>query len=199
MYIVLSILAVFILIRQISTLVMMWKANGSQVYPHFILLVLTLLLASCTVDDEEVMFSSPCVDDSCIASMNFPGYLDSNGYYHIDLDFTQEYPPRFTIDLEASMVKDYFLYNGDPVVTANFNSDTSYQLETTLFTETINVVPNEPIYFSKKSPTTVVSKRIVGPFPPEIEGDTIQIEGIVWWEAGMHTKGREINAKFIVE
>ena len=199
MYIVLSIIVVFILIRQISTVAMIWKSNGIEVLPHFIVLLLLLLLASCTVEDDEVMFSSPCVDNSCVASMDFPGYLDSNGYYHIDLDFTQEYPPRFTIDLEASMVKDFFLYNGTPAVSANFDSDTTYQLETTLFTETINVVPNEPVYFSKKSPTIVGSKRIVGPFPPEIEGDTIHITGTVWWEAGMHTKGRDINAKFIVE
>ena len=60
-----------------------------------------VLFFSCTVDD---LPSSPCIDGDCDAEMVLPGYLDENGYRHIDLDFTGEYLPWFQVDVFADKV-----------------------------------------------------------------------------------------------
>ena len=42
-------------------------------------------------------------------------------------------------------------------------------------------------------------KRIVGPFPPEMEGDTINIKAVIFWDAGINYLEKEISIDFIVE
>lgn len=62
------------------------------------------------------------------------------------------------------------------------------------------VVQNTFIYFSNtKSNETLYTRRIVGPFPPYMQGDTIQIDGRIFWEAGNFSELKKISSKFIIE
>ena len=227
MLILLTILVILLLIRQLATVAMIWKANGIEVIPHFIVLVLLILFASCSKDS----LSETC-SGGCDARMELPGYLDGNGYYHIDLDFTGEYLPRFNIDVFATPIVPEYQYNEVSVVSAEFDSDTfwklgenliyrvSYynpfnseytsstvvpsrveELTLNLFTgQEVNVVQNTEIYFRENKPSAeLFTKRIVGPFPPQIVGDTITIYAEIYWEAGNYSKFQYLEEKFIIE
>ena len=94
---------------------------------------LLLLALSCTVEDP---VPQACIGGDCDASMDFGAYRDSNGYYHISLDWTREYYPYFTVKVEASRVDPYHHYNHVPYVSAEFDSDTFWVIgEGLTFTE----------------------------------------------------------------
>ena len=89
------------MLRQITSYV---YANGEESIVGIGLLVLMLaMFASCSKDD----IPQVCYDGSCDASLELPGNLDSNGYYHIDLDWNGEYFPRFSIDVYADATDPY--------------------------------------------------------------------------------------------
>jgi hypothetical protein len=69
--------------------------------------------------------------------MVFPSEPDSNGFYHVELDWTSEYLPYFTIDVFASKLREEYLYNGVHNVEARFESDTYWVIGDTL-TFTVN-------------------------------------------------------------
>lgn len=187
------IICFFVLAFQLRTVAMMWKLNGIDILPQLIVLVFLLLLASC--EPEPVPPSNTCVDGTCSASLSLPGYQDVNGYYHIDLDWTGEHYPRFNIIIDAALTSKDYWYNNTPVIQAHFDTDTTWEFQNDI----IPVVQPSRVMLSKYSDSRASGVRIVGPFPPEMEGDTIEIKATVWWEAGIQTKGREITAKFIVE
>lgn len=157
------------------------------------LLLSVIFLTSC--EPEPLPVSETCMDGECQAYLELPGYQDNNGFYHIDLDWTGEHYPRFNILVDAPLTTKDFWYNGAPVVQAHFDTDTYWQFQN----DNLPVVQPSRIYLSKYSESRASGKRIVGPFPPEMEGDTIEIYATVWWEAGINTKGRKVFAKFIVE
>lgn len=193
MLILLTILAVLLLIRQLSTVAMIWKANGIEVLPHFIVLVLLILFASCSKDDS---IPQVCYDGTCDARLEIPGELDDNGYYHIDLEWNGQYYPRFSIDTYADATDSYWWYNDQPVVQANFYTDTTWKFQN----DVLPIVQQNRIYLSSKDKSNILyGKRIVGPFPPEMQGDTIQINAVIFWDAGINYKEKEISIKFIVE
>src|SRR6056300_1706051 len=86
-------------------------------------LILLLALASCTkpLDDPTL-----CIPGYCDAEMVFPITLDENGYYHVDLDWDQEYYPYFAVDVNASPIDPFFFYGDHPVASAEFDSNTSW-------------------------------------------------------------------------
>lgn len=90
--------------------------------------LLLLSTLSCTKTD----IFPVCPDDDCQATMYFPGPQDKNGYYHITLDWSQEYYPYFHVDIDASPTSEPYKYNGDSVVSAKFDSDTSWVIGDTL-------------------------------------------------------------------
>ena len=92
------------------------------------------LLLACSRDDIPL---SPCLDGDCNATMVFPSEKDSNGFYHVELDWTSEYLPYFSIDVYASKLRDQYLYNGEHHVEAKFESDTYWVIGDTL-TFTVN-------------------------------------------------------------
>jgi len=167
----------------------------------------------------------------CDAQMVFPSNKDQNGYYHVELDWTREYLPYFHLDATASKVDPYYHYNGIGVVSAEFDSNTTWILGDSLvysnptynpFTGNyssagamipvnvnelvltqfagieLNVVQGTSVYFSDNG-TNLKSKRIVGPFPPQMIGDTITIYMEVFWDAGMNSKLERFSEKFIVK
>ena len=90
--------------------------------------IVILTAFSCTKDSVPTV----CSDGICDASMIFPVEADKNGYYHIPLDWDQEYYPYFSIDVEADTTSPEYRYAGDPVITARFDSDTSWVIGDTL-------------------------------------------------------------------
>lgn len=95
--------------------------------------LLPLLLINCTKPDD---ISSPCISGDCDARLilNYP--LDSNGYYHVDLDFDAAYQngywPRFNMYVEADDMYEEYQYNKVSVVEARFDTDTYWTIDGTL-------------------------------------------------------------------
>lgn len=190
--------------------------------------ILILTALSCTKSS----ISTVCPNGDCNASMIFPVEVDNNGYYHVPLDWNQEYYPYFTVEVEADTTNPEYHYAGDPVVTARFDSDTTWIIGDTLvvkqayykpfegdWTSTggalptffknlnlnqfngtvVNIAQNTHLYFSDKS-GTLHTKRILGPFPPHMVGDTVTIFMEVRWSAGEDSiKKSDYIEKFIVE
>jgi len=178
------------MLRQITSYV---YANGEESIVGIGLLVLMLaMFASCSKDD----IPQVCYDGSCDATLELPGNIDSNGYYHIDLEWNGEYFPRFSIDIYADATDPYWWYNETPVAQANFYTDTTIDVGYDI----IPVVQSSRINLSSRDKSnTLYGKRIVGPFPPEMKGDTIDVKAVIFWDAGINYKEKEISIKFIVE
>lgn len=194
MYLMLLTLVIFILIRQLTTVAMIWKINGIEVVPHFVVLVLLLLFSSCSI--EEALDPPTCYGGECNATFTVEGELDSNGYYHVDLDFTQQYYPRFDILIDATPTDPWWWYNEVPVVQANFYTEDTWEFQNDI----LPVVQPNRVYLSQKSKFSMTGKRIVGPIPPEMQGDTITIEPEVFWEAGSASRYLVFNElKIIIE
>ena len=193
MLVVLSIIALIILIRQLVTVAMIWKTSEIEVVPHFLVLILLLFFASCT---KEEAIPQICYDGDCDARVDVPGTLDENGYYHIDLDWSGQYYPRFSIDTYADATDPYWWYNDQPVVQANFYTDDTWNFQY----DELPIVQQNRIYLSSRDKSnTLYGKRIVGPIPPQMQGDTIAIKAVIFWDAGINYKEKEISIKFIVE
>ena len=81
-----------------------------------------ILLTSCEKDD----LPPDTCPDGCQAQMLWNYEKDANGYYHVPLDWTGEYLPYFFVDVTASEVDPFWQYNGESVVEARFDSNTSW-------------------------------------------------------------------------
>ena len=88
--------------------------------------LLPLLLINCTKPDD---VSSPCISGDCDARLILDYPLDSNGYYHVDLDFNGEYYPRLNIYVEADDMYPEYQYNGSTVIEAKFDTDTFWTID----------------------------------------------------------------------
>ena len=124
-------------------------------------------LASCSIDP----ITPDTCPGGCDAQMLFPVQADANGYYHVELDWTGEYLPWFYVDIKATPTAPEYQYNGDSVVEARFDSNTSWILGEDL-------VIQQPIYtpFGNYTsnwlpiPTSWVDVEL-----PQYEGEEINI------------------------
>jgi len=132
----------------------------------------------------------------CDAQMVFPVEKGENGYYSIELDWDKEYLPYFSIDLIASKVNPEYHYNGIGVVSAELYSNSTWVLESSGLV--VDVIQESSVYFSE-SGDNLRSRRVVGPFPPEMIGDTVIVYMEVFWDAGMNSKISKYSEKFIVK
>jgi len=184
-------------------------------------------LASCTIDP----IAPEACSGGCDAAILFPMLPDSNGFYHVPLDWSREYLPYFSVDIRATQVLPEFRYNEESVVRANFDSDTSWIIGDTLvvsvpifkpfsgdWTSTgllpsgsvdvdltqfegveVNIAQPTTLYF-KKVGNALQSKRVLGPFIPQMIGDTITIAMKIQWDAGQYSVTKDnFSQKFIVE
>ena len=192
-------------------------------------LIFLYALTSC----EREQFNLPCETGYCEYNILSPTGADENGYIHTELDWTSEYWPYFTLDVEADRTADEYKYNGESVVQAQFDTDSYFILSDSL-NVTINlynpwqgletwggypipvrdtivtlsqfegyivpVVQNTNIYFSEDEVGRFTTRRVVGPFPPTMIGDTITLYMKVKWDLGSEilTKDDFIQ-KFIIE
>jgi len=97
--------------------------------------ILSILLYSCSEPYE----SPTCITGDCDAKMIFPVNADENGFYHVKLDWSRDFLPYFTVEVEASPVSSEYTYNNESHVIANFDSDT-------IWTIGESVVYTEPLY-----------------------------------------------------
>lgn len=193
MFGVLTVVLVYLVVWMLRQITSYVYANGEESIVGIGLLVLMLaMFTSCSKDD----IPQICYDGSCDATLELPGNIDSNGYYHIDLEWNGEYYPRFSIDIYADATDPYWWYNETPVAQANFYTDTTIDVGYDI----IPVVQSSRINLSSRNKSnTLYGKRIVGPFPPEMKGDTIDVKAVIFWDAGINYKEKEISIKFIVE
>tara|TARA_Y100001972_G_C7491732_1_gene249353 strand:- start:26 stop:646 length:621 start_codon:yes stop_codon:yes gene_type:complete len=104
------------------------------------------LFTSCIKED---IAPSPCITGDCNVEMEFPGYEDSNGIHHIDLDFTGDYLPYFAVEAFADQLKPQYEYNNRQVVEARFDSDTYWTIGDSLMVTVNNYDPfNGPYDYS---------------------------------------------------
>ena len=155
--------------------------------------------------ESETLSPSLCLDGNCDGSLSIPGYVDANGYYHIDLDFTGEYYPRFSIYVEADDVDPYYYYNDMGVVQAAFESPSNWTLPSG---EILEIVQSTTIYLNNSPDNTEYlpnvpgrkwAKRIIGPIPPMFEGDTLRINAEIYWDGGSKTQSQYFSERIIVE
>ena len=163
-------------------------------YSKLFILVLALFFSSCSI--EEALDPPTCYGGECNATFIVDGELDSNGYYHVDLDFSEQYYPRFDILINANPTDPWWWYNDNPVVQANFYTEDTWEFQNDI----LPVVQPNRIYLSQVSTYSMSGKRIVGPIPPHMEGDTIYIEPEVFWDAGSASRYKVFSElKIIIE
>ena len=93
---------------------------------RFTLFLFTLLALSCSKTDD---ISSPCMSGDCDARLILDYPQDTNGYYHVDLNFNAEYYPRFNIFVEADDLLPEYRYNGVSVIEGRFDTDTYWTVD----------------------------------------------------------------------
>ena len=152
---------------------------------------ITLFAISCTEPDKPAV----CDTGDCSAMFKVPYPKDSNGYYHVDLDFTQQYYPRFYAEVEADPTNPYWWYNDTPVVEAYFSSETVLELEY----EDVYVVQPGRIYLHGRDSSKLYGKRLIGPIIPEMIGDTINVNVEILWDAGENYVVKDYLLNFIVK
>ena len=155
-------------------------------------LLFLLLTTSCT---PEPFPSSVCISGDCDVRFEVEGVLDENGYYYVDLDFNQQHYPRFNVELDASVTDPTKWYNGRPMIASKFETNTYWQFQN----DNLPVVQGTTIYLQPTSPTRAYSKRIVGPIPPEMKGDTIELYPTLMWDAGNLYEKKSYTIKIIIE
>jgi len=171
-------------------------------YLKLLLLLFLFSIVSCSEEDSR---PSLCQDGFCDGSLYIPFPKDSNGYYHVDLDFEGDYLPRFSIFVEADDVDPFYYYNDIGVVQSAFESSSYWVMNNGV---EVDIVQETTIYLNNSTdnteyiPTTTGrkwGKRIVGPIPNEFIGDTIRIRAEIYWDGGSNSASQLFEEKFIIE
>lgn len=193
----------------------------SELILYVILFFLVMFIFSCSPEEDNLYLP---LDPE--ATMVFPSEQDENGYYHVDLDWNQEYYPYFSVDVVADKIE-------NSIVSARFDTDTYWVLGDSIafsiplyspynglenyqgtpipvrdtiiylnqFQGTIlPIVQNDTRIYFNENDNNYTSRRVVGPFPPELVGDTISLYMKVMWEFDNTFIEKEgYIEKFIVE
>ena len=177
-------------------------------------------LVGCSPEEDFIRLEDPN------ARMIFPSEIDENGYYHVELDWDGDYYPYFSVDVVADKVEnsivsarfdtDTYWVLGDSIaftipLYSPYKGLQTYQGTPIPVRDTIiylsqfegTILPvvqnNTRIYFNEHE-DDFRSKRTVGPFPPELVGDTISLYMKVMWEFdNTFIEKDEYIEKFIVE
>ena len=167
-----------------------------------LLLVFATIFVACTEDE---IVPPLCPDGDCNGKLYIPFPKDSNGYYHVDLNFDGEYLPRFDIFIEGDDVDSYYYYNDIGVVQAAFESSSYWVLpngvEVDLVQSTTFYLNNSPnnTEYQPSLPNRKWGKRIIGPIPPEFINDTIIIRAEIYWDGGSKSNSQLFEEKFIIK
>lgn len=142
---------------------------------------LLAMLTSCSLDDNA---TPPCVTGECKANFYFPVEADSNGYYHIKLDWDSDYYPYFVLDVFATKVSQQYRYNDYSAVEAVFDSDTYWVIGDTLSYQvnSYNPFTGDYTYNGTLLPTsskTVLLTQFAGMTVNIVQNSTIYFNDIV--------------------
>lgn len=171
-------------------------------YFKFLIVLITVFTVSCS---QEEVNPSLCPDGNCDGALYIPFPKDSNGFYHVDLDFNGEFLPRFDIYIEGDDVDPFYYYNDMGVVQAAFESDSYWVMENGV---QVDLIQDTTIYLNNSpsnneyvptNPSKKWGKRIVGPVPPQFIGDTITIRAEIYWDGGSKSMSQLFQEKFIIE
>ena len=145
-------------------------------YYHMKILSLITLIFFISCEDNK---TSICVTGDCKGEMVLNYDKDSNGFYHIPLDWSGQYYPRFNLYVEGSMTSQRCRYNNVSVVDSYFDTDTYWFLDenfsvtiplyspwTSLFT---NSYWNNPLSVRD---TTIILSQFKGYPVPIVQKDT---------------------------
>lgn len=138
-------------------------------------------------------FSSPSGELG--ANFYVKGVKDANGYIHMSLPWKGDFWPRFTVGVEADQTDKQHWYNGSPVVTAKFHSNSTWMMGN----EVVDMVQNTSLYFKPDANGKSYSRRIIGPIPPSAKGDTLVVNVEIAWDQGKSSVKKQYELKFIVE
>jgi len=174
-----------------------YKEDGNPTNISLLVLLALLLSFSLSSCSPETMLDPPtCINGDCNAEFFIDGNLDSNGYYHVKLDWESQYYPRFDIEVEASLTDPWWWYNEVSVIQANFYTGDNWQFQN----DELPIVQSNRVYLKKVDAYKAYAKRIVGPIPPEFKNDTVYIEPDVFWDAGENSTTIHYDAiKIILE
>lgn len=173
-----------------------------MLYFRILFLLLAVFIVSCSKEDVKPPL---CPDGNCDGQVFINSPKDSNGYYHVDLDFSGEILPRFDIFIEGDDVDPFYYYNDMGVVLAAFQSDKVWELPNGL---SQTIVQESTLYLNSSthnneytpiSPGRKWAKRIVGPIPQEFIGDTLVIRAELYWDGGSNSKSQFLEEKIIIE
>jgi len=185
-----------------------WQLRAFRAAAVGLIFYLTL---SCS---PEPLLPAVCESGDCSSYIEFHRDKDSNGYYHVELDWTGEYLPYFYVDVHADKTNPQYQYNNSSVVTAEFDSNTSWKIGDTLVIQQaiyspfgpvtstgiplpvdytdlaltqfkgieVNIAQRTELYFREKN-NKFTTRRYLGPFIPQMIGDTITIYMRVNWDA----------------
>ena len=168
-------------------------------------LLLLITLATTLACTEEDTRPSLCLDGFCDGMLSIPYTKDSNGYYHVDLNFEGDYLPRFYVFVEADDVDPFYYYNDIGVVQSAFESSSYWVMNNGV---EVDIVQETTIYLNNSPDNTEYvpsiagrkwGKRIVGPIPNEFIGDTIVIRAEIYWDGGSNSSSQLFEEKFIIE
>ena len=105
--------------------------------PYIILPLILILYISCEEENDEEEEESQtitetdsliCVTGECQGLMVLEFDQDENGLYHVPLDLSGQYYPRFNLYVEGSKLIDECQYNSVSVVSSYFDTDTYWLL-----------------------------------------------------------------------
>ena len=111
---------ILVLVRLIAIVAMMWKIDREEVFPHLLLLISLLFLASCEKQDDVDFY--PCKDGNCDSVFfvdSEKSYQDAKGYWHV------EYwgPKYFTVAGQLDELYEEYVVNDVPLVEVAYDSN----------------------------------------------------------------------------
>ena len=146
---------------------------------RFITLVFfSVVLSSCDMGDSSTQ-KDVCVTGDCEGEMVLNYTQDQNGYYHVPLDWTGAFYPRFNMYVEGSMTSSHCKYNDVSVVYSYFDTDTYWVLGDSLTVVLPLYSPWESLYTNhywdnplSVGDTTIVLSQFEGLPVPIVQKDT---------------------------
>ncbi|MBC8343346.1 MAG: hypothetical protein H8E61_05155 [Bacteroidetes bacterium] len=136
--------------------------------------LLLLPAFSCMEDDPAI-----CVSGDCEGKMVLIYTQDSNGFYHVPLNWSGPYYPRFDLYVEGSKLIQRCRYNDVSVVNARFDTDTYWFLDDSLTFTLPLYNPWKSLYTNhywnnplRVGDTTIVLSQFEGLPVPVVQKDT---------------------------
>jgi len=91
-----------------------------------------LIFISCSINQKDEFNKEICPDGECWVKLYTDFDVDSNGYHHVSPEWFSETSGRFNLHIESSPTIGRCQYNAISVVNSRFDSDTFWEVESSL-------------------------------------------------------------------